>query len=266
VGGTVARVWEDGAVDDATLAARRAASMRALYGALASSSPGARLLEVDGVRATLVPTSPDRSIFNGVVYDDPDGLAAALPELAAAYEEIGVRAWTVWVSADDDRTRKVLADAGHRLDGEPVAMGAELTEVDSEAGDDVEIDAQAGWDVVARLNGAAYDMGESFVAPLSGIDTGYLYVARLDGRPAACVTSRDHDGDCGIYFVATVPEARGRGLCTQLMRRALHEARERGCETTTLEGSVAGRHIYARLGYRTLGGLELWERRAATAS
>jgi hypothetical protein len=47
------------------------------------------------------------------------------------------------------------------------------------------------------------------------------------------------------------------------MRRALADARERGCDVSTLEATVMGRPVYERLGYRTLGALEMGERRRA---
>jgi GNAT superfamily N-acetyltransferase len=64
-----------------------------------------------------------------------------------------------------------------------------------------------------------------------------------------------------VYLVATLPEARGRGLATALMSHALLEARERGCTTTSLQSSARGRPVYARLGYREIGVVQMWERR-----
>src|SRR3989442_9725384 len=93
----------------------------------------------------------------------------------------------------------------------------------------------------------------------------HAYLARLDGVPAACVAAIDHRTDCGIYFVATAPEARGRGLATVLMARALADARERGCRTTSLQATKMGYPIYARFGYQDLGTLQMWERRATEA-
>jgi hypothetical protein len=46
------------------------------------------------------------------------------------------------------------------------------------------------------------------------------------------------------------------------MRTALRAARAEGCTSTSLEASAQGRAVYARLGYRVLGELELWERPA----
>ncbi len=71
------------------------------------------------------------------------------------------------------------------------------------------------------------------------------YAARWRGFDAAVLATLDNDGDCGFYLVATLPEARGNGLCAGLMERALLDARERGCRTSTLQASPAGRRSTA---------------------
>jgi GNAT superfamily N-acetyltransferase len=91
-----------------------------------------------------------------------------------------------------------------------------------------------------------------------------LHVARADGRPASVVGTHDHGGDSCIVYVATLPEARGRGLASRLMAHALHEARGRGATTTSLQATKMGYPVYARLGYRDLGALQMWERRVTT--
>jgi predicted GNAT family acetyltransferase len=45
------------------------------------------------------------------------------------------------------------------------------------------------------------------------------------------------------------------------MGHALADARERGRTTSSLQASDAGRPIYERVGYRSLGEFEMWEKR-----
>jgi GNAT superfamily N-acetyltransferase len=71
----------------------------------------------------------------------------------------------------------------------------------------------------------------------------------------------DHGDDCEVAWVATLPEARGRGVSKQLMARALADARERGQLTTTLVATKLGRPVYERVGYRDFGAIQMWERR-----
>lgn len=82
----------------------------------------------------------------------------------------------------------------------------------------------------------------------------------------SCTVAVDHGGDCSIQLVATDLQARGRGLASGLIRVAVWEARERGCETTSLQSTRAGYSAYRTLGYRDLGGMGMWERRQRALS
>jgi GNAT superfamily N-acetyltransferase len=87
------------------------------------------------------------------------------------------------------------------------------------------------------------------------------YVADVDGEPAACLLILPVDGDASVYWVATLPEARGRGLAGRLMQRALWDARENGCDISTLQATKLGEPVYTRLGYESHGALQMWEKR-----
>ncbi len=58
-----------------------------------------------------------------------------------------------------------------------------------------------------------------------------------------------------------VPEARGRGLASRLMQRALWDARQNGCDISTLQATKLGEPVYARMGYQSHGALQMWEKR-----
>jgi ribosomal protein S18 acetylase RimI-like enzyme len=89
----------------------------------------------------------------------------------------------------------------------------------------------------------------------------HLHVARRDGAPAAALIAREEGRDCYLWFVATVPEAQGAGLASELMRHALREAQLRGCTTSSLESTAVAERMYEGLGYQPLGRYEMWERR-----
>jgi GNAT superfamily N-acetyltransferase len=239
------------------------ASLRPFCVAIGQASEGARLIELDGVLASLVPASPDRSVVNSVIYEHAEALDATLDRLAAAYEEAGVRAWTVWVPERDRAAAEMLESAGHRLDAQPMGMAMDLAAFDRLPSGDEEVETEPEIREVGRLNDLAYGFGGGdFAGALTKQPTGlHSYVARVDGTPAACLGAIDNGNDCGIYFVATAPEGRGRGLATELMTRALVDGRARGCETTSLQSTKAGHPVYRRLGYRDCGRIEMWERR-----
>jgi GNAT superfamily N-acetyltransferase len=224
------------------------------------------LFERDGVVASVMPEVPDRSVPNSVAYRDADALAAALEEVAGAYESAGVRAWTVWVPEDDRAAAALLDEAGHRLDATPAAMIAELSRLPEPDPDELDWDALAQADVVARINNHAYGWttGGGFGAAMArfgAIDGLRLYQARIGGEPASVLGTYDNGKDCEVYFLATLTEYRGKGLARRLLHRALMEARDRGLEVSSLQATKMGYPVYKRLGYEPICTLEMWERR-----
>lgn len=238
--------------------------MRLFVRWLGSASGTASVLQAHGVAAAVVPAAPERSVFNSVVYPDAAALERALPELAEAYEAAGVHAWTVWVPRGDRQAAELLQRAGHSFDGEPAAMVADLSQLAAPDLGDLDWSADASAEDVAHINDDAYGYdGEPFKRAIESLEGLNAYVARVDGVASCALVTAEHDGSAGVYFVATLPEARGRRLASRLLGRALLDARERGCATATLQATRMGAPIYGRLGFRTHGQIEMWERRSA---
>jgi ribosomal protein S18 acetylase RimI-like enzyme len=79
-----------------------------------------------------------------------------------------------------------------------------------------------------------------------------IYVAYLDGVPAATVLSLLARGIAGIYWVATRPDLQRRGLADAITRRAGNEAFARGAACVVLQASKFGQPVYVRMGYREI--------------
>ena len=239
-------------------------SMEAAWRTLGAGSEGARMIERDGVLAAVVPAVPGRSVFNSVLYETPDDLAAVRDELARAYDDAGVDAWTVWVPESDAVSAELLASAGHELDATPRAMVLDLDDLAEHHPGALDWAPGGALEDLTRVNDAAYgDPPGTFALGIGDPPAGAwrIYEARLDGRVASVLATTDADGDCGVWWVATVPEARGRGLSGGLLRVALDEERERGMRTSTLQATKMGAPVYERIGYRDIGGLQMWELR-----
>jgi GNAT superfamily N-acetyltransferase len=115
--------------------------------------------------------------------------------------------------------------------------------------------------VIGRLNDSAYGLGGEFEGALTDHTGDGFHVYVAGGGPDACVVFSDAGDDAAVWLVATEPAARGQGLATALMAHGLADARERGLTTSTLQATDAGRPVYERLGYRSLGEIQMWERR-----
>jgi GNAT superfamily N-acetyltransferase len=239
-------------------------SMVATWRIIASHSEGGRAIERDGVFAAIVPATPKRSVSNSVIYSDSAALADSLEELAAAYDDAGVEAWTVWVPEDDAEAAAALEGAGHAFDASPRAMGIELDSFERPDLGELDWTGECDLATAGRINDDAYGYGDDgftpVIAALPG-DQVHAYGAGVDGETAAVVLAIDAGDDTEIAWVATNEAARGRGLSSALMRQALWDARERGQRTSTLQATKLGAPVYERVGFRDLGELQMWERR-----
>jgi GNAT superfamily N-acetyltransferase len=242
------------------------ASLSAWIRSTAAAGQESRVHERDGVVAQVSPAVRDASLFNSVTYRDADALAAAMPELYSVYDEAGVRAWTVWVHESDAAASTLLGDAGHVRDASPEGMGCalddlippggmrELDYTSTPAVEDLQVVLAEGYGFPLAVSERA-----STAVP-SGTDT-IVGVANFDGRAACTVQVTVAGQDAGVYAVATIPQARGRGLARCLQYALLQRTREMGARTTTLQASALGRPVYAALGYESFGPMHMWERR-----
>jgi len=249
------------AADGATLATMFA-TLVAFNRAQARSSPDAEVLELDGVTAFVVPSAPTQSILNCVVHDEPAALRAALPAVAARYEAAGVTHWMVWTRPGEEEAPRLLRDAGHLLEYEPMAMALDLARL-REPGDGppFAIDRDAHPVEVTTLNERANgELPGAFGSAFAGLREPrfHRYAALLDGRPAACLVTWDHGDNCMVQWVATDPDCQRRRLAGRLLHAALLDARERGMRSSTLESSYEGQRLYEGLGYVPLGRLGMW--------
>lgn len=82
------------------------------------------------------------------------------------------------------------------------------------------------------------------------------YLGSLNGEPACTSTVFYGGGAVGIYCVATLPAARGKGLGAAITLQPLQEAREMGYRIAVLQSSELGFNVYQRLGFRHLCQIE----------
>lgn len=249
-------------IDDNELRRRAVEGVRDEVEAFGSGAPDSRLIRRDGLLAAVVPSCPQRSIFNSVCYEDPAALAAEVEALAGVYDEAGVRAWTVWVADADRETARLLAARGHLLDSAPRAMALDLVDLAGapEQPDGV-VPGQIDPATCAALNDLAYGYEQGFREALAAQTSIRWHGAYAGGEAVGCVGAIEVGEDCCITGVATPPRHQGRGIAGWLLRRVLAEAREAGAGSASLQASQAGAPLYERLGFRDFGFVEMWELR-----
>ena len=218
-----------------------------------------RVIERDGLVASVVQAAPDSPTLNAAVAIDPEAGPRHLEELRQSYEAAQIRRWGVWLDGGATDAAHQLRRAGLQVSASSPGMGAVL---DTHSSHDEPQHTDLA--TVGRVNDLAYGNFDSRLErTLTPLPNGVLngYRADHDGRPAAVALALHHNDDCGISFVATIPEARRRGLATEVMRQALRDAQDKGCTTTTLQATDVGERLYENLGYRRLCAMQLWELR-----
>ena len=89
------------------------------------------------------------------------------------------------------------------------------------------------------------------------------YLGSLHGQPVAIAALFLAAGVAGLQYLATVPDARGRGIARAMAVTALREARTLGYRAAILQSSEMGYNPFGlQLGFRTLShiGYSYWAR------
>jgi hypothetical protein len=135
-----------------------------------------------------------------------------------------------------------------RVEDRPVAEGAELRRV---------VDADGVRDF-ARMSAAAYaTIGMPADEVLTWFDRpeGVLephlctVLAYLDGEPVSGAMANLSHGIGGVYWVGTVPAARGHALADACTRFVTNWAFDEGARAVSLQASPQGEPIYRAMGY-----------------
>jgi ribosomal protein S18 acetylase RimI-like enzyme len=236
-------------------------------------APGAELLDTDRFVASSVPGIPS-SLMNAATPIDRRALAPQLDEIERFYPSTAK--WGAWIDPGATEDVAALVSLGLVLDSSPVLMAAELDAIAEtiskgprpgastvDIGDAAHVE-RADLHDVGAVNDAAYGYPKPVLAPTLApfpADELHAYGIRVNRELASVALLIDAQADVFVTMVATVPQHRGKHLASSLLAHALREAKLRGQQTTSLQASKLGQGIYARLGYRALGEVHLYEKR-----
>jgi GNAT superfamily N-acetyltransferase len=255
-------------VDGTTLARLEHENLIGAFGSAATSVPGALVRHEAGVM--LMATGLPIQLFNQVVIE----LDTATPkDLAAAVDVLRDRAAPFVVNLRrgiDDRFVPEVERLGLELPTDHPAMPGmarhPLPSSASAARPDLEIrriDDTAGLEDHIRTAAAGFGMPEDLLRPWIGTDLwqrpgAAVYVGYVDGEPVSTGLGWRTGRTIGVYNIATVPNARKRGIGTAMTERIVDDGAAAGCEVAILQSSEMGRPIYEKLGFRTVVEYDGW--------
>jgi ribosomal protein S18 acetylase RimI-like enzyme len=201
-------------------------------------------------------------LVNGAIRTNPNLPAETVLTRARSFFAGRKRGYSILILAHSDADLRDAATAAglhtmgdspgmvldHRLPAATPKPGVTLRRVTTQE------DAKAFADVM----GVAYgtygmppDVTPAILANLNVQQAPHIatFLAALDGKPAAGAMVIVTHGVAGIYWVGTIPDARGRGLAELCTRAAGNAGFDLGARIAALQASVMGEPVYRRMGY-----------------
>jgi ribosomal protein S18 acetylase RimI-like enzyme len=228
-------------------------------------SPQAELYE--GPQLTWLLTGIPHPFLNNVLRTQlaPDSVDGTIAQTLAYFTSRNVTQLSWWTEPGTepaDLAEHLLAYGLVYTDGGP-GMAVELSELNEDLSTPAElvIEPVADNETLERWVQAfviGFELSGSECAALNlyaglGFDLPLRsYVGCLKGEPVATAQLFLAAGVAGVYCVATVPEARQRGIGAAMTLAALREARDSGYRAGILQSSSMGFSVYRRLGFRQL--------------
>ena len=111
----------------------------------------------------------------------------------------------------------------------------------------VEAASYATMGMPTEITERVFSTPERLINPHTIVVLGYL-----EEIPVAAAIAILSNGIAGLYWVATLPEARGRGLGEACTRLVGNRAFDLGARCVVLQASAQGEPIYRRMGYREI--------------
>lgn len=194
--------------------------------------------------------------------------AQRIQEVSAGFIEAGVPfQWLLGPGAKPEGLGDHLEECGFEPEAPLPGMAMPLAELDtSKVNKELEMvevspDDEESLKTFAETTSAGFGIpGElapqiaSLFAPAAGAapdPSTRIWVGTLDGEPVASGVLFLAAGVAGVYFIATVNEARGQGFGATVTIKMLQAARGMGYKIGILHSTEAGFPLYQKLGFKT---------------
>jgi GNAT superfamily N-acetyltransferase len=206
-------------------------------------------------------------LFNGVLSTKlkPDGVKAIFDSLRAKIDEQGAPAfWWIGPQSKPDNLGSLLEQHGLEPAGEVPGMAIDLVLVDNKPEMITNFtiqkvsntEMQALWARIAAVGTGFPDVATEAMARVEATLTDpqykaqHRYIGLLNGTPVATSALVLDSGVAGIYAVATIPEARRKGIGRIMTVIPLLEAKQIGYRVGILQASSMGYSIYKKIGFK----------------
>lgn len=207
------------------------------------------------------------ALFNGVVFAkmNYEEVKATVASLQSKIDEHGVPAlWWLGPHSTPENLGALLEHYGLQSAGETPGMVAELsilnippkTTQNFKMEKVSNIEMQTLWAQIAAQGTGFSETVTTQMAQLEASITDphykaqHRYIGFLDGTPVATSAMVLDSGVAGIYAVATIPQARRKGIGELMTVMPLLEARQLGYHIGILQASSMGYPIYKRIGFK----------------
>jgi predicted N-acetyltransferase YhbS len=228
------------------------------------TTAGARLQEEDGVLLYSVGRSVASAHLNGLLRLERGADAGAVLACARRFFQPSSDELVIWVrDLDDEDLEAGLRDAGLVATREPGIPCMFIERPFDDIAPPEEIELRRVEDIgdaedYARVVTTAFELEEEVARAVFAGRESLLaphvaaFVARLGGAPVAAALALRSGPVAGLYYVGTVPEARGRRLGELCTRAATNAGFAMGARTVVLQASIMGEPLYRKMGYELL--------------
>lgn len=207
-------------------------------------------------------------LFNGVLSAaalKPADVKATLDRLRAKIAEYGAPAlWWIGPQSKPNNLGSLLEQHGLQPAGEVPGMAVDLAGLENKPETIANFtiqkvsnpEMQTLWARIAGVGTGFPDVATEAMARVEATLTDpqykaqHRYIGSLDGTPVATSALVLDSGVAGIYAVATIPEARGKGIGRAMTVMPLLEARQDGYRVGILQASSMGYSLYKKIGFK----------------
>ena len=198
---------------------------------------------------------------------EPDAIVARIKAVKQYFraQEVASMGWSIGQDCQPANLALLLQQQDfHQLADENVGMALAIEAIQAEdttvEGLEIrEIEDLEELKILRQLEiagfGSSEELAQNYYEMYAGVGFGRGTVWRhfcgwYQGQAVASTSLLFHAGVAGLYGVATIPEARRRGIARAMVTHAIEQARQEGYHIAILSPTEMSEGIYRRLGFR----------------